>query len=133
MAISNNIRNARKEKGYTQKQLAELAGIATITLQQYESGKRVPKVEQLVKLSTALQVSVDDLLEDTDSPILKVMKESNSPLYNEYKSYALSHSTDLDYIDVELVKQFHTLNEVGQKRIFQYVSELQKIKEYKKQ
>ena len=42
MSIGEKIRYFRKESGYTQKELAELSGIATITLQQYELEKRVP-------------------------------------------------------------------------------------------
>lgn len=116
MAISDNIRNLRKENGYTQKQLAELSGIATITLQQYESGKREPKIEQLIKLSNALQVDINELLEDSDSLMLHAMKRTNSPL--------------LDNIDIELINNFHKLNDSGQKRLIEYLSELLKILDY---
>lgn len=132
MAIGDNIRNIRKEKGYTQKHLAELSGIATITLQQYELGKREPKIEQLLKLSNALQIDINSLLEDTDSPILRAMKESDSALYEDYKKHLLSHSVELENIDVELINNFHKLNEAGQKRLLEYLSELIKIPEYTK-
>lgn len=130
MAISDNIRNFRKEKGYTQKQLAELAGIATITLQQYELGKREPKIEQLLKLSNALQIDINTLLEDSDSPMLRAMKRTDSPLYDDYKKYLLSHSVELDNIDVELINNFNKLNDSGQKRLLEYLSELLRITEY---
>lgn len=132
MSIGENIKKLRKEKGYTQKQLAEMSGIATITLQQYELSKRTPQTEQLIKLSSALQVDINSLLEDTDSPILKAMKNSDSPLYEDYKKYLLSHSIDLDNIDIELINNFHELNDSGQRRLLEYLSDLLKIKEYRK-
>ena len=46
--IGENIKQARKKRGYTQKELAELCEFATITLRQYESGKRNPKIETVL-------------------------------------------------------------------------------------
>ena len=50
MTIGNKIQKVRKEKGYTQKQLAAMCNMATGTIQQYELGKRQPRMEQLQKL-----------------------------------------------------------------------------------
>ena len=132
MSVGNNIRNLRTEKGYTQKQLAELAGIAQITLQQYELGKRKPQTEQLLKLSTALNVDINSLLEVEDSPLLKAMKKGNSPLYKDFKQKMLSDSIELNNIDIEVINDFHELNATGQKRLLEYLSELLKINEYSK-
>lgn len=52
--IGELISSSRKEKGLTQRQLAEKAGVAVITIQQYESGKRVPKLEYFIKIAQAL-------------------------------------------------------------------------------
>ena len=52
----------RKEKGYTQKQLAEKCGMATGTIQQYELNKREPRREQLQKIATALNVPLYELM-----------------------------------------------------------------------
>ena len=51
MAIGDNIKYYRKSQNLTQKQLAERANIAVITLQQYEAGKRSPRVQQLENLA----------------------------------------------------------------------------------
>lgn len=63
MTIGELIKTWRKEKGLTQKQLAEKTGIATITIQQYEGGKRVPKAEFLARIAQALGVSEYDFWE----------------------------------------------------------------------
>lgn len=62
MNLGENIRFYRKKKSYTQKQLAELSGVATITIQQYEANKREPKVENIQKIALALNVSINDLM-----------------------------------------------------------------------
>lgn len=61
MTVGKIIQKIRKEKGYTQKQLAEKCGVATGTIQQYELNKREPRQEQLCKIAKALDVSIDYL------------------------------------------------------------------------
>lgn len=61
MIIGIRIQEARKVKGWTQKELAEKLGLATGTVQQYELGKRSPSIETLKKIAELLNVSVDDL------------------------------------------------------------------------
>jgi transcriptional regulator with XRE-family HTH domain len=50
MDFGYKIKLIRKTKGYTQKKFAELLECATISLQQYELGKREPKSEFMKKL-----------------------------------------------------------------------------------
>ena len=50
MTLGQIMQKIRKEKGYTQKQLAEKCGMATGTIQQYELNKREPRREQLPKM-----------------------------------------------------------------------------------
>jgi transcriptional regulator with XRE-family HTH domain len=53
----------RKEKGLTQEGLARKANISYHTLIKIESGGiKNPKIETLLKLSEALQVSIDKLV-----------------------------------------------------------------------
>lgn len=58
MSLGKRIQAARKAKGITQKQLAELIGVVTGTVQQYELDKRQPRFEQLEKIANNLDVSV---------------------------------------------------------------------------
>lgn len=55
------IRKYRIEKGLTQKQLGELCGIADSNIRKYEKGIQNPKIENLQKIASALDVSVFDL------------------------------------------------------------------------
>lgn len=56
------LRAARKSKGLTQAQAADLVGIRQQSYHLYESGKQDPKSEVLASLCKALGVSADYLL-----------------------------------------------------------------------
>lgn len=62
MDIGQNIKIARKRAQLTQKQLSELSNVAAVTIQQYETGKRQPQIEQLLKLADALHVTLEEIL-----------------------------------------------------------------------
>lgn len=57
-SFAQRIKKLREMRGYTQKQLAEKAGIHEMSIQFYEYGTRRPKPEQLPKLAEALDVDV---------------------------------------------------------------------------
>ena len=56
------IKNYRKIAGLTQKELGALSDTVERTIQNYETGKRQPRIEQLQKIAPILNVSVLDLL-----------------------------------------------------------------------
>ena len=61
MAIGENIKRIRKEKGLTQKTLGELCKINEVQIRQYELGKANPKIETIQKIANALGVSEYEL------------------------------------------------------------------------
>jgi methanogenic corrinoid protein MtbC1 len=90
--ISVNIKNLRKINKYTQKQIAELLGVAQTTIANYENGVRMPDAEMLQKIADLFDISLDHLLgrEEKDSN----MKDENqlsevygNGLINKEKSY----------------------------------------------
>ena len=83
--IGENIKRIRKEKGYSQKQLAEKLGTTPQNLAQYENGKRIPKIETLDKIASALDVFIADINEDitwnerkNTSEVKRINKEINA-------------------------------------------------------
>lgn len=62
MTAGKRIRDIRKSKHLTQKQLGELAGIAEPTIRRYELEKLNPKYETLEKIAAALGVHAFDLM-----------------------------------------------------------------------
>lgn len=61
MTFSKRLKELRKEKELTQKELAEKLGVGRTTISEYESGKIVPRQDGLVKLAEILDVTVDYL------------------------------------------------------------------------
>ncbi len=60
--FGQRLRQIRKERNLTQKQLAELIGVKNSVISFYEVGERTPSLEALVKLARVLHVSTDALL-----------------------------------------------------------------------
>ena len=83
------IKEAREKAGYSQKELAEIIGVAPNTFHGYESGKHDPKSDLLIKIANACKVTTDFLLGTSD---LMAQKE-NAPLYT---SEALKLASDYD-------------------------------------
>lgn len=61
--FSKNLRLERKSKNYTQKYVADLLGIKPQSYQAYECGIAMPTVENLLKISTIFNISLDELFE----------------------------------------------------------------------
>lgn len=62
--LSQNIKNARKEKHYTQEHLAELVNCSTVFISQIETGIRVPSIETLYNIANVLDVTIDSLFKE---------------------------------------------------------------------
>ena len=57
-----NLKNIRKQKGFSQEQLAVRLNVVRQTVSKWETGNSVPDAELLIKLGEVLNVSVSDLL-----------------------------------------------------------------------
>lgn len=60
------LKKFRTEKGLTQEALAQSCEISRQRVTNYEIGIREPNLETLKKLASALDVTVDELLEEAD-------------------------------------------------------------------
>jgi transcriptional regulator with XRE-family HTH domain len=61
--IGEHLRAWRYKRGLNQIDLAALSGIGQDTISGLESGKHVPRARTLKKLSDALEVSVEELID----------------------------------------------------------------------
>lgn len=61
------LRELRKEKGISLKELGAAMGVAESTMSLYENGKRQPDYETLLKLAEYFNVTVDYLLRGNDN------------------------------------------------------------------
>lgn len=60
--FGEKIKNLRTKRNLTQKQLADMAGVAVSAISSYESGNRYPSYDVLISLSRIFHVSTDYLL-----------------------------------------------------------------------
>lgn len=66
MTTGELIRDARKKKGLTQKELGDLLGITAVGIAQWENGFRNPRLDTRQKLAKALDIDVTTLMSDTE-------------------------------------------------------------------
>lgn len=75
MTLGEKIREARKQAGLTQEQLAEKISVSRPAVAKWETDKGLPDVENLKALAGLLNVSVDYLLDDQEEKELSEIKE----------------------------------------------------------
>ena len=97
-----NLKAARLEAKMTQKAVAEKIGVAKSTYSQYESGDRLPSVEVVKKISRVIGVPVDVLLNTG---------QQDQELW-------------LTAQDNALLLMFKELNEIGRRKVMEYVSDI---------
>lgn len=61
MSIGQNIKKYRKEKGYTQRELADMVGVSVQAVSKWETEVGAPDISQIVPLASALNISTDEL------------------------------------------------------------------------
>ncbi|MFK4974487.1 XRE family transcriptional regulator [Lactococcus garvieae] len=111
------LKELRKEKGYTQKELAKLIGFSYQNLQKYEKGIAKPLNKNLIKLSEIFGVSVSYLLGETDirtaSNIYEIYEQLNEPRKNRV----------YDYTSNQLKEQLEENNMISIPRLVSYYVE----------
>ena len=77
--LGENIYRLRKNKKLSQEQLAEMIEVTRQTISNWELGETAPNPEQLKMLSKALNISIDELLNNYIQNVL-VEKVSNTEM-----------------------------------------------------
>ena len=85
MELGKNINALRKEKGFSQENLAEKVNVTRQTISNWELGETSPNPEQLILLSKALEKSIDELVGNDFKHISE--KESGSDTKRRIKIY----------------------------------------------
>ncbi len=87
------LKELRKEKGISLKELGSIVGVAESTMSLYENGKRQPDYETLLRLAEYFDVTVDYLLRGTTA----------QELDNVYFSFAKqAQSEGIDPEDIKM-------------------------------
>lgn len=127
MDIGDRIKEYRKKARLTQKQLGELSGTSERTIQQYESHKRQPRIEQLHKIANALSIPIEDLIGtrnlDIVNDVVGLFSDEVKEIQDSPEEIALKSS--LDY-------NFTMLNIEGKKKVVAFSEDIAKIPEYQR-
>lgn len=75
MTLGEIIKNARKKKNLTQKELAQLIGAKSNSISNWENNQNRPNGSTLLLLSRALDIPENDLLDDDNAELIEKKKE----------------------------------------------------------
>lgn len=96
-SIADNIRRLRRERGLTQLELAEQAGLSNIAIVQLETGRRTnPRSDTVEAIAKALECSVEDLYRDPKNSKNSQVRSSTRP-----------------YIGSDLVRHGPSMEDIG--------------------
>lgn len=131
MTIGERIREVRKSRGLTQKELGERLGLSYQSIAQWENDLRKPKSETILKIAGALGVRYEDLVEletfNTGAEFDKRWKELTKSANGD--SLTVIHTTDpRKFIDFALDQ----MNEEGQAKLAERAAEVLEVPRYRK-
>lgn len=83
MKFCEKLQKLRKEKGYSQEQLADLLDVSRQSVSKWESGTTYPEMDKLLSLCKIFNVSLDELTNDeiTDKNIIDKKKNNFSNIF----------------------------------------------------
>lgn len=61
-----SLQEKRKEKGFSQEQLASMVGVSRPFISQMETGEHLPSIKTAMALAKALDCSVEDLFAESE-------------------------------------------------------------------
>ena len=82
MKIGEKIRNLRKQKNMSLRELAQITGLSKTTLGDLEKDVKNPSLDTLEKIAVAFEMSPAELLKETDSTdeLMESAKKSSSEI-----------------------------------------------------
>lgn len=127
MQFKDRLKELRTASHLTQKELAENIGLSTITIRSYESGRRIPNSDALIKLEKYFNVSGAYLRGETDQRIPMNRWEDSEIINSIDESIAimLSNISKLIVKEREPVRDMYYVLLVEIQRLFQYDEEIQ--------
>lgn len=75
MEFNEKLQELRKQKGFTQEELAELLFVSRTAVSKWESGRGYPNIDSLKAISKLFSVTIDELLSGNE--LLSIAEEEN--------------------------------------------------------
>ena len=109
--ISENIKNLRKEKGLTQKELADLLHVTSQAVSRWEKGEVEPSVDTISNMAKIFEVTTDEIIDGPDKkpkpevitevqekivveqgkPVLTICENCKRPIYESEEIVTKTH------------------------------------------
>lgn len=93
MNFREKLQTLRKEKGYSQEQLADILGVSRQAVSKWESGTSYPETDKLIEISKLFHVSLDELLKNEINETKNANTTLNSEKENEFIRFYKKFST----------------------------------------
>lgn len=103
MNLAERIKQARINKHYTQKELANLVNVKSTTVSGWELGRNEPSIDTLKKLASKLDVSFDYLAGVSSTANANISDSDLEAMLDDAESY---DGKPMDDHDRALIKQY---------------------------
>lgn len=113
--LASNLKSIREKRNLTQYQMAEILNISRSAYSLYESGKRTPSIELITNMSNALELSVNELIGQTDKWLLsgtKRLRQTPKQISNE-KAFSITCEL-LDYAGLDFALTTEEIKRITQ-------------------
>lgn len=107
--MANRINNLRKQRGLTQRQLAEMAGTTQQTIQRLETGQTTPRFDIAISICRALEAPLPEVFPDAQAAAKLARKlPANRDLYEDRKTLKAFEEAgfEMDLSDWSLAMRF---------------------------
>lgn len=122
--LASNIKKARVSSGMSQKKLAEKLGISFKTVSAYETGRALPPVTSITKISSLTGIGISEIMGvkiDDREKMSKTLQEIKKKLSDEKQNNTASKRTKIDvFVGVVLMdgkKNIYLIKEEDKHRI----------------
>ena len=119
MDIGSAIREIRNDRGMTQIELAEAVGMAVNSIRLYEAGKRIPSIDQRIRIADKLDCSPYDLM--TEEEERAFADAAGVGYWSRDEELKLEFGYSISETEIELIGHFNKLNIHGQKEAIRSV------------
>lgn len=116
MDFAGNLKKLRKQKKISQEKLGAILGYYPSAIANYESGRNIPSMENLIKLASVLEVSLDELV--------GFVSKTEQMEQEERLSEESEPKAELTEQEQKLLEDFRNLKEEEQKIVLKLIHTL---------
>ena len=110
--IAQNIKYFRKKRNFTQRELAEQIGVKHNTVAAWEKGTNAVDIDSLFKICSALNISINSMLDikksesNTKSQNVPEISDNEISLIEAYRRHPEMHPAIHKMLDINLTESF---------------------------